>query len=110
MRISLPVLKRNAPNARSRSMTASIWSIFSRVGANVISSGSPPHAGRARCVRSGKRSPRPLSPIDLLAIGVEADLHATRGSRAAVQLSGRRSAVRWFDFQLYAGGVRASAC
>ena len=41
MRISLPVLKRNAPSARARSMTAPASWMLRRVGANVISSGSP---------------------------------------------------------------------
>ena len=41
MRISLPVLKRNAPSERARSITASASWMLRRVGANVISSGMP---------------------------------------------------------------------
>ena len=97
MRISRPVLKRKAPSARARSMTASASCRLRRVGANVISSGRPASrtARQAACAFASE-PPGRWRCVDLLRVAVEAHLdRADRQAARAVARSPHRSAGRW---------------
>src|SRR5215470_11210284 len=74
MRISRPVLNRNAPSARARATTIAASCRLSRVGANVTSSGRPASRGAAGGMGLGERGAEPLLRIDVLRVAVEAHL------------------------------------
>src|SRR5262249_3346509 len=77
MRISRPVLNRNAPSARARATTVAASCRLSRVGANVTSSGRPASRAARRGaggVGVGEGGAEPLLRIDVLRVAIEAHL------------------------------------
>ena len=97
MRISLPVLKRNAPSARARSMTARASWRLRRVGREGdLERQSGVAHGAARGVRLGKRSAGALALVDLPGCR-RRGLSGSSGSAAAraARRPRRRSAGRW---------------